>query len=228
MVDRQSQAENYAQKGGLTYRYRTACKHNYKSAVVKATMKKNGSITKTCTICGHKEPTTTIYSPTTITLAKKKFTYNGKAQTITVTIKDSKNKVLKKGTDYTISYADDRKSVGTHKATIRFKGNYKGTADRAFTIHTGKSKSIQIKWKKQASQTSGYQIQYSTNSKFTKKTTGTVLIKKNTTVSKTVLKLQAAKKYYVRIRTYKEVKVNSKNKNIYSDWSKAKSVTTLK
>lgn len=237
LVDRKSQAESYAKKEGLSYRYRTACKHNYKSSIVKATMKKNGSITRTCTICGEKTPATIIYAPKTITLSKDKFTYNGKAQTIAVTVKDSKNKVLKKGTDYTISYTDDRKSVGSHKATIKFKGNYKGTADKTFTIQpkgttvstlTGKSKSIQIKWKKQASQTSGYQIQYSTSSKFTKKTTGSVLVKKNGTISKTVSKLQAAKKYYVRIRTYKEVKVNNKNKNIYSGWSKAKSVTTLK
>ncbi len=237
LVDRKSQAENYAKKEGLTYRYRTACKHNYKSAIVKATLKKDGSITKTCTICGEKEPATIIYAPKTITLSKNKFTYNGKAQTVAVTVKDSKNKVLKKGTDYTISYADDRKSVGTHTATIKFKGNYQGSSEKTYTIQpkgttvsalTGKSKSIQIKWKKQASQTSGYQIQYSTSSKFTKKTTGTVSIKKNTTVSKTVSKLNAAKKYYVRIRTYKEVKVNNKSKNIYSGWSKAKSVTTLK
>lgn len=237
LVDRKSQAENYAKKEGLTYRYRTACKHNYKSTIVKATLKKDGSITKTCTICGEKEPATIIYAPKTITLSKNKFTYNGKAQTVAVTVKDSKNKVLKKGTDYTISYADDRKSVGTHTATIKFKGNYQGSLDKTYTIQpkgttvstlTGKSKSIQIKWKKQASQTSGYQIQYSTSSKFTKKTTGTVSIKKNTTVSKTVSKLNAAKKYYVRIRTYKEVKVNNKSKNIYSGWSKAKSVTTLK
>ena len=108
LVDRKSQAENYAKKEGLTYRYRTACKHNYKSAIVKATLKKDGSITKTCTICGEKEPATIIYAPKTITLFKNKFTYNGKAQTVAVTVKDSKNKVLKKGTDYTISYADDK------------------------------------------------------------------------------------------------------------------------
>ena len=90
-------------------------------------MKKDGSITKTCTICGEKEPATIIYAPKTITLSKVKFTYNGKAQTVAVTVKDSKNKVLKKGTDYTISYADDRKSVGTHTATIKFKGNYQGS-----------------------------------------------------------------------------------------------------
>jgi hypothetical protein len=40
-----------------------------------------------------------------------------------------------------------------------------------------------------------------------------------------VSKLTKGKKYYVRIRTYKTVKVNGKNTNIYSSWSSAKKVT---
>lgn len=32
------------------------------------------------------------------------------------------------------------------------------------------------------------------------------------------------KKYYVRIRTYKTVKINGKSVKLYSSWSKAKSV----
>ena len=33
---------------------------------------------------------------------------------------------------------------------------------------------------------------------------------------------------YVRVRTYKTVKISGKNTKIYSDWSKAKTVTTKK
>ena len=50
----------------------------------------------------------------------------------------------------------------------------------------------------------------------------TATITKNKTVSKAISKLKA-KKNYVRIRTYKTVKVNGKSVKLYSAWSKAKS-----
>ena len=80
--------------------------------------------------------------------------------------------------------------------------------DRAFTV----------KWKKKSNIT-GYQIQYSTNSKF-KKGNKSIKIKSAKTVSKKITKLKVAKKYYVRIRTYKGKK--------YSKWSKVKSIKTTK
>ena len=76
--------------------------------------------------------------------------------------------------------------------------------------------------KKQATQTTGYQLQYGTSSKF--KGAKTATITKNKTVSKAISKLKAKKKYYVRIRTYKTV---GKQK-YYSDWSKSVKVTTKK
>ena len=82
--------------------------------------------------------------------------------------------------------------------------------DRAFTV----------KWKKKSNIT-GYQIQYSTNSKF-KKGNKTIKIKKAKTVSKKITGLKPSKKYYVRIRTYKIVN----KKTYYSSWSKKKNVTT--
>ena len=75
-----------------------------------------------------------------------------------------------------------------------------------------------MKWKKKSNIT-GYQIQYSTNSKF-KKGNKSIKIKSAKTVSKKITKLKVAKKYYVRIRTYKGKK--------YSKWSKVKSIKTTK
>ena len=80
------------------------------------------------------------------------------------------------------------------------------------------SKAFTVKWKKKSSIT-GYQIQYSTNSKF-KKGNKSIKIKNAKTVSKKITKLKVAKKYYVRIRTYKGKK--------YSKWSKVKSIKTPK
>ncbi len=90
---------------------------------------------------------------------------------------------------------------------------------------TKAKKSFKATWKK-VKGVSGYQIQYSTTKKFTKKTTKSVTIKKNKTTSKTVKKLKAKKKYYIRIRTYKNVKLNGKTVKVYSAWSKAKTVKT--
>ena len=80
------------------------------------------------------------------------------------------------------------------------------------------SKAFTVKWKKKSGIT-GYQIQYSTNSKF-KKGNKSIKIKNAKTISKKITKLKAAKKYYVRIRTYKGKK--------YSKWSKVKSIKTTK
>ena len=83
-----------------------------------------------------------------------------------------------------------------------------------------KSEAFTIKWKKKTN-IAGYQIQYSTNSKF-KKGNKTIKKKKAKTVSKKITGLKPSKKYYVRIRTYKIVN----KKTYYSSWSKKKNVTT--
>ena len=78
-----------------------------------------------------------------------------------------------------------------------------------------------MKWNKQTTVT-GYQIQYSTSSNFSN--AKTVKVTKNSTTSKTLTGLKSGKKYYVKIRTYKTLKVNGKSKTVYSLWSKATSV----
>lgn len=84
----------------------------------------------------------------------------------------------------------------------------------SITSLSAKDNGFKIKWKKKSGIT-GYQIQYSTNSKF-KKGNKSIKIKNAKTVSKKITKLKAAKKYYVRIRTYKGKK--------YSKWSKKKNI----
>lgn len=88
----------------------------------------------------------------------------------------------------------------------------------SITSLSAKDNGFKIKWKKKSGIT-GYQIQYSTNSKF-KKGNKSIKIKNAKTVSKKINKLKVAKKYYVRIRTYKGKK--------YSKWSKVKSIKTPK
>lgn len=75
---------------------------------------------------------------------------------------------------------------------------------------------------------SGYQVQYSTSKKFTKQTTKKVTYKGNKKFTKTVKKIKGGKKYYIRVRTYKTIKVNGKTVKLYSSWSSSKAVTTRK
>lgn len=210
--------------------------HKLKTTTTKATTSKNGKIVKTCTVCGKTISTTTIPKVSTIKLSDSSYTYNGKTKTPSVTVKDSKGKTLKKNTDYTVTYGTGRKSVGQYTVKVTLKGNYSGSKTLKFTINPkstslssvkAKKKAVLVKWKKQTSQTSGYQIQYSTDKNF-KKSTKEVTVSKNTTTSKTISNLKAKKKYYVRVRTYNTVKISGKSTKLYSSWSKAKSVTTLK
>lgn len=91
----------------------------------------------------------------------------------------------------------------------------------SITSLSAKDNGFTVKWKKKTKIT-GYQIQYSTSSKFSMKNTKTVKIKKAKTASKKITDLKSSKKYYVRIRTYKIVN----KKTYYSSWSKKKNVTT--
>ena len=212
--------------------------HNYKNKKVtkRATTSKNGTFTAVCSVCGA-EQTEVIYAAKTIKLSKTSMTYNGKKQKPSVTIMDAAGKKLKNGTDYKVTYPKKTQNVGKYTVTVTLKGNYTGTVKKTFTILpkntaisklTASKNTVTVKWKKQTKQTAGYEIQYSTSSKFTKKTTKTVKVTKNSTTSKKITKLKAKKKYYVRIRTYQTVKVGKKSTKIYSGWSKAKMVTTKK
>ena len=209
--------------------------HTTKQTVTKATPTANGEIVNYCSVCKKTLSTTVIPNASSIKLKATSLTYNGKVRTPKVIVKDETGKTLVKNTDYTVSYAKGRKYVGKYAVKITFKGKYSGTKTLYFTIKpkatrisslTAGSKKFTVKWKKQATQTTGYQVQYSASSKFSK--AKTVTVGKNTTVSKKISKLSGKKKYYVRVRTYKTVKINGKSIRIYSGWSKAKTVTTKK
>ena len=136
-------------------------------------------------------------------------TYTGKAITQTPVVKLG-TKTLKSGTDYTVSYKNN-KAVGTATVTITGKGAYNGTVSKTFKIcpkktaikkvTSPKTKQIKVTYGKVAGVT-GYQITYSTSSKFTKKTTKSV---NAAGTSKTIKKLTKGKTYYVKVRTYKTV-----------------------
>ncbi len=204
--------------------------HQYKTTVTaKATPSKDGSMVKKCTVCGETAENIAIARIQSVKLGKTKYVYNKKAQKPAVTIKDSKGKRIA-SKYYTVTYKNNKK-VGKAAVTIQFRGNYEGTVTKTFQIVpkptnitkvAAKAKGFQVAWKKQPESTTGYQIQYSMNKKFTKKATKVKTVKKSSATKLSVKKLKAKKKYYVRIRTYK----TAKGKNYYSNWSKTKTVKT--
>lgn len=205
--------------------------HTYTNVVTKATTNADGKIIPTCSVCKATKAATVIKKASSIKLSATAYTYDGKVKTPSVTVKNSAGSILKKNTDYTVSYASGRKNVGTYKVTIKGKGKYSFTKTLTFKINPAKtsvssltaySKAFSVKWSKKSAQVTGYQIQYSTSSKFSSPKTVTVTSYKTT--SKRITKLIGNKKYYVRVRTYKTVG----STKYYSAWSSAKYVTTKK
>ena len=64
----------------------------------------------------------------------KDVVYIGQSQTQIPTVKTKEGTALTKGTDYTVSYSNDTKNVGTVTVTITGIGNYKGSVTRTYKI----------------------------------------------------------------------------------------------
>ncbi len=224
-----SVVEEYAKEQGI----QTGCMHKYSTKIFPATTKQNGSIVSKCSYCGETS-TKVINAATTVKLSKTKYTYNGKTHRPKVVVKDREGTVIP-ASNYTVTYPRSSKNVNKYTVTVTFKGNYRGTKKLTYKIQPRKTdisklvarkRGFTVKLWKRTKQVTGYQIQYATNKRF--QGAKTVTIKKYKTTSKTISRLKAGKKYYVRVRTYKKVKINGKYKGVYADWSKAKTVRTRK
>lgn len=198
--------------------------------------RESGKVKRKCSVCGKTETVRTLPKVKTVQLSKTSYTYDGKSHMPTVKVTNSAGKKLKEGTDYKIKKPSGRKNAGIYTVTIEMKGDYTGKYQKTFRIIPkgtaissvkAKKKAFSVSWKKQAKQTSGYQIQYAVDAKF-KKSVVAKNVNNTKKVKLDVSKLKAKKKYYIRVRTYKTVKVNGKSKKIYSGWSKVKAVTTKK
>lgn len=212
--------------------------HTYKNVVTKATLSKNGKIESKCSVCGKVSKTTTINYAKTIKLNRNVITTNGTVQRPTVTVTDSKGKALTYKKDFTLTYSDfNSKNVGRYTVTVKMIGNYSGTKTFPYYINPKPtafvpsnkggfkaiSKGFTIKWNKQSSQTTGYQIQYATKRDFSN--AATITIANPNTTSYTSKGRAGNTRYYVRVRTYKKIG----NGTFYSSWnSGVKSVVTLR
>lgn len=166
-------------------------------------------------------------------------TYTGNALMQSPTLKFG-GKTLKNGTDYTLTYKNN-KNVGRASVTISGCGNFNGSVTKTFNINpkgtslkklTPLAKGMTVYWNKQTAKMStstitGYQVQIATDANF-KKNVKTYTVKGYKCESKKITGLKAKTKYYVRICTYKTLKISGKDTNFYSGWSGAKNVVTKK
>ncbi|MGN0531328.1 MAG: metallophosphoesterase [Eubacterium sp.] len=163
-------------------------------------------------------------------LSTTTYVYNGKVRKPTVSVYDYSSKKIS-SENYTVTYPSGCKNVGSYKIKVTFKNKYAGNPSKylSYTIKpkstsisslTAGKRKLTVKWYKRSTQTTGYQVQYSTGSKFTNPKTYT--ISNTSTISKTISNLSAKKRYYVRVRTYKTVN----GKRYYSSWSGYKSTVT--
>lgn len=151
-------------------------------------------------------------------------TYTGSAVVPKVTVNDGKDAVP-------VTVKATAKNVGPATATVTAKADsaYYGTKNVKYNVlpkgttlkslKKGKKK-FTVKWAKQKTQTTGYQIRYSKKSDFSG--AKTKLIKKNGTTKTTIKKLAKKTTYYVQVRTYKTVS----GTKYYSAWSATKTVKT--
>lgn len=221
----------------LTAAMKAVTKKNYKTITTPASTSKDGSIVVKCSNCGDVKSTTTIAKIKSIALNKTSFTENGKVQKATVVAKDSANKTIA-ASNYTVSYSNSNsKKTGTYTATVKFNGkNYTGTKKLTYKINAkapakttvklskAKKTSLKASWSKVANATS-YEVQYGTSKSFK----GAKAVKVSSKSSSKVLtKLKKNKKYYVRVRAVRTVKVDNKNTTLRASWSSAKNLKTKK
>ena len=142
-------------------------------------------------------------SSCTFSYSKTKYC-TGKAIKPAVTVKYN-GKKLKKGTDYTLSYSDN-KEVGTAKIVVKGKGAYTGSKTLSFKIKLAKPKnlkassikatSVKLTWSKVPGAVKYTVLKYNSS---TKKYGKLLTVKKN---AATVKNLTSAKKYKLAVKAY--------------------------
>ena len=125
--------------------------------------------------------------------------------TITVTASET--------TDYNAKTATVTLTVNPKKAALK-------------KLKTAKGRKLTVSWNKDATVT-GYEVQCALKKNF-KSGLKKATIKKAGTTSTSFKKLTKNKKYYVRIRAYKTVKVNGKSVKLTGAWSNVKTSGKIK
>lgn len=199
-------------------RHSAACQ-NTDLTSIKPTIK----VTK---VSSDKEPTTEEPEPTTEapTITTETSTRTTETSATTTSKKPSTKPTTssKNTSNKPSSTAIKRPTTSSKKDTSKKPSTTTIKAPKASKLKKVKpaKKALVITWTK-VKDIKGYEIWLATDKKF-KKNRKIVVIRNPKTTKTTVKKLKAKKKYYVRIRTYKKVRV----KKVYSKWLNIKSAKT--
>lgn len=208
--------------------------HNFanEKVIKQATLSQDGTKSLTCKNCGFVQ-NKAIPKIATAKLSATSYTYDGKAKKPTITVADSNGTKLAENISYTVTGSKQGTKVNEYTVTLTFKGSYSGTKDltykivpkgNAITSLTSTAKNqITVKWSKQATETTGYVLYYATKEDLSDRKY--VVIKNTSTLSQTVTGLISNKKYYVAVRTIKDITSNGKTTRIYSTVSPRKTIT---
>lgn len=119
-------------KTKLTSKYYSATyKNNVKAGTAQVIVKGKGKYKGKNALVTFKIAAKSL-TKTTVSLSEESYNYSGNENKPTVTVKDGK-KVLKRGTDYSVSYANNI-NVGTATVKVTGKGNYTGSVTKQFSI----------------------------------------------------------------------------------------------
>lgn len=147
-----------------------------------------------------------------VKLSQTSYTYDGKVKSPTVTVVNNAGKVLKSGTDYTVTYDNGRQtpSVGQHSVTVKYKGSYSGSTTLYYeilppvtkvSVKSTASDSVTLSWTQQTG-IDGYKI-YQYNSS-TKKYDLVATVNSSATLSYKVNKLSPDTSYKFYVCTFKK------------------------
>ena len=203
----------------------TRVEHVNKTRITPATTAKDGTVVTACEACGKVAKKAVIYKASSVKLSRTAYTYNGKVQRPTVTVKNSKGTTLKNGTHYTVTYSSGCKTPGKYAVKITFKVYYTGTKTLYFTIAPATptltvaagTKKATLKWSKQTGAT-GYVVYMATSK--TGKYSRIAVLKGNSAVSFTKTGLTKGRTYYFKVAAYKTVG----SSNLYGSFSSVKAV----
>lgn len=172
----------------------------------------------------------------TISLSATKYTYNGKDRKPTAKVKiqlvsSSSAKTLTKGTDYTITYSSNCKSLGTKTVTIKGTGNYTGSLKKNYLIVPEKASGLKVSERTTsaltatctAAKNSGCKYQFIIKQYNSSKETWERLSSKQTSSnSVTFSGLTAGRAYKIYVRIYKK----TDSKSYIGPWSSALTTVT--
>ncbi len=176
---------------------------------------------------GELDNTPVVTSAMNVQLKKTLYTATGKSIKPSIkAVKVNGKKLAKK--DYKVTYKNNKKP-GKAQVVVTGKGKYKALHEIVeFTIKPAKAKvskvkgfknSITVTWKKQLG-VAGYEVQYSTNRKFTD--AKSVYTNGYKATKTTIKDLTSKTKLYVRVRSAAFV---DNNEVVYGNWSSVKKVT---